>query len=42
LKKVVKEKRDLKIELLRYRKSYFTVHAHINETQTAGTTIECI
>jgi len=25
-----------------YRKSYFTVHAHINETQTEDTPIECI
>ena len=41
-KKLIKIKRDLKkifIEQLWYRKNYFTVHAHVNETQTAETPI---
>jgi len=39
---LLKKKRDLKIiviEHLRYRKNYFTVHTHTNETQTAETPI---
>jgi len=46
LKKVVKEKRDLKkivIEQFWYiQETYFTVYAHINETLTAETPIQCI
>jgi len=44
LKKDVKGKTlpEIKaIEQLWYRKSYFTLHVHINETQTAETLIEC-
>jgi len=39
-KNLLKKKRDLKkivIEQLWYRKNYFTVHVHLNETQTAET-----
>jgi len=41
-KKLLKKTRDLKrivIEQLWYRKNYFTVHAHTNETQIAETPI---
>ena len=43
--KKVKEKtwsEKIVIEHFWYRKSYFTVHAHIHETKTAETPIECI
>ena len=41
-KKLLKNKRDLKkivIEQLWYRKNYFTMDAHINETHTAETPV---
>jgi len=39
---LLQKKRDLNkivIEQLRYRKNYFTVHAHKNETETAQTPV---